>query len=297
MAAFNLTAQINLRGPANISQVVSGIRRQLGTIQTTVRFTLDPNAVRRTTALNQSLVQLNATLANTTTTARSAADALTLLARASATSGGATSSRNTQGAAAATRTLGDNARRTSQDLGVARTEMEEFGRQGALAIKRFAAFSVVSGAIFAVTGAIRAGLVEFVAYDKLMIKLKQVTGESAANLNKLSQTISTLSTGLGVSSLELAGVSATLAQAGLSAKDAERSLKALALSSLAPSFDNMNQTVEGSIALMKQFSISAADLESSLGSINAVAARFAVEASDLISAIHRTGGVFASASK
>ena len=297
MAAFNLTAQINLRGPANISQVVSGIRRQLGTIQSTVRFTLDPNAARRTTALNQSLVQLNATLANTTTTARSAADALTLLARASATSGGATSSRNTQGAAAATRTLGDNARRTSQDLGVARTEMEEFGRQGGLAIKRFAAFSVVSGAIFAVTGAIRAGLVEFVAYDKLMVKLKQVTGESAANLNKLSQTISTLSTGLGVSSLELAGVSATLAQAGLSAKDAERSLKALALSSLAPSFDNMNQTVEGSIALMKQFSISAADLESSLGSINAVAARFAVEASDLISAIQRTGGVFASASK
>ena len=69
-----------------------------------------------------------------------------------------------------------------------------------------------------------------------------------------------MSIGLGVSSKELITVSSTLAQAGLTAKDTERALNALALSALAPSFDSMNETVEGSIALMRQFGISAGDL-------------------------------------
>ena len=47
---------------------------------------------------------------------------------------------------------------------------------------------------------------------------------------------------------------------------------------------------------MRQFNIGASQLESALGSINAVAAAFAVEAGDIISAIQRTGGVFAAAS-
>jgi TP901 family phage tail tape measure protein len=106
-----------------------------------------------------------------------------------------------------------------------------------------------------------------------------------------------LSIGLGVSSKELITVSSTLAQAGLTAKDTERALNALALSALAPSFDSMNETVEGSIALMRQFGISAGDLGQALGSINAVAAKFAVEASDIITAIQRTGGVFATSSR
>ena len=113
----------------------------------------------------------------------------------------------------------------------------------------------------------------------------------------MSSEITTLSTTLGVASTELIGVAGTLAQAGLSAKDTERALRALALTDLAPSFDSMNETVEGSIALMKQFQIGAGELESALGSINAVSAAFAVEASDIITAIQRTGGVFASASK
>ena len=100
-----------------------------------------------------------------------------------------------------------------------------------------------------------------------------------------------------MSSNELIKVSSTLAQAGLSARDTEKALKALALSALAPSFDNLNSTVEGSIALMRQFGISAGELDRALGSVNAVAAKFAVEAGDIITAIQRTGGVFATASK
>jgi TP901 family phage tail tape measure protein len=130
-----------------------------------------------------------------------------------------------------------------------------------------------------------------------LVKLQQVTGESQQGLKGLEDTITGLSTGLGVSSSELIHVASTLAQAGLNASDTEKALKALALSSLAPSFDNMNETVEGSIALMRQFGIGAGELDKALGSVNAVAAKFAVEASDIISAVQRTGGVFSAASR
>ena len=48
---------------------------------------------------------------------------------------------------------------------------------------------------------------------------------------------------------------------------------------------------------MRQFSIGAENLEQVLGSVNAVAGKFAVESEDIISAIRRTGGVFNAASK
>ena len=64
-------------------------------------------------------------------------------------------------------------------------------------------------------------------------------------------------------------------------------------SALAPMFDGLTNTTEGAIVMRQRYfcwTISA------LGSINAVAGKFA-EASDIITAIQRTGGVFASASK
>jgi len=175
--------------------------------------------------------------------------------------------------------------------------MEEFGRQSALAVRRFAAFSIVTTTIYGLIGAINSGVKAFISFDKEFVRFQQVTGESAKGSQSLSSEITRLSTSLGVSSEELTTVSVTLAQAGLSATETRKALQALARSALAPSFDNLNETVEGSIALMRQFGISTNQLEQALGSINAVAAGFAVEAGDIIAAIQRTGGVFAAASK
>ena len=50
--------------------------------------------------------------------------------------------------------------------------------------------------------------------------------------------------------------------------------------------------MNGAIAAMSQFGLKAKDLDSVLGSLNAVASKFAVESEDLISVIRRTGGVF-----
>ena len=295
--AFNLTAQLNLRGPNNVNKIVADIKKQLSGITANVNLKIDPNVAKNVKGLDAALKSLNSTLNQTTKNASSASSAISAFAR----SVQSVSIKNIPSQINATVASMNKLNKTSNNVGKAlnesATEMQEFGKQAGLAIRRFAAFTAVTGAIYSVTNSITQGIQAYIDYDKELVRLQQVTGETAAGLKLLQQSISQLATGLGVSSKELTTVSVTLAQAGLSAKDTERALRALALSSLAPSFDDMNETVEGSIALMRQFGISAGQLEQALGSVNAVAAAFAVEADDLITAIQRTGGVFATASK
>jgi TP901 family phage tail tape measure protein len=290
MAAFNLTAELNLRGPSNINQVVGNIRRQLSTL--TLDLNINPNTSRGVQAVTANIRTLSTALRDAQSNAAALSTTLSNLVttinnagNAAANAGNALNRLNTQ-TRAAQAAARDGA-----------TAMENFGAQSALAIRRFAAFSVATGAVYSFTRALSSAYSEFINFNKEFVRLQQVTNSSASGLAGLSQEITRLSTGLGVSSSELLTVSSTLAQAGLSANQTKTALEALAKSALAPSFDNLNETVEGSIALMRQFGLSAGDLESALGSINAVAAKFAVESSDIITAIQRTGGVFASASK
>lgn len=192
--------------------------------------------------------------------------------------------------------LNRNMKGVQQSANAAASTMENFGKSAGLAIKRFAAFTTATAGFYAVARATQQSLEKFIEYDRQLVRIAQVTGATRDSLGGLSNEITRLSVSLGTSSSELARVAVVLSQAGLSAKETETALKSLALTTLGASFDDINQTVEGSIALMRQFSISTSQLESALGSINAVAAQFAVEASDIITAIQRTGGVFAAAS-
>lgn len=290
MAAFNLTAELNLRGPSNLNQVVSNIRRQLSTVS--LNLNINPNTSRGIQTVTNNVRTLNTVLRDAQTNATALSNTLANLAASINNVGNATNNINN-----GLNNLRNQTRNTANGTREAASEMEEFGRQSALAVRRFAAFSVATGAIYGLVRALSSAYSEFVNFNREFVRLQQVTNSTAAGLSGLSQEITRLSTGLGVSSSELLTVSTTLAQAGLSANQTKTALEALAKSALAPSFDNLNDTVEGSIALMRQFGLSAGDLEGALGSINAVAAKFAVEAGDIITAIQRTGGVFAAASK
>ena len=297
--AFNLTAELNLRGPSNVRLIVADIRRQLGNITADVDVRVNPATARNLGALNNGLTRLNQTLSQTQNSANSVTTAFTNMARAIGTFNTNVNNvqRNAQNAANACTNLNTNLNQLNRNTRQAANEFEEFGRQSALAVRRFAAFATVTGLIYKFTNAISSASKEFIDFNKELVRVSQVTDTALKDLTPLVSQITRLSSGLGVASQDLIQVSSTLAQAGLSARDTEKALKALALSALAPSFDSLNDTVEGSIALMRQFGIGAGDLEDALGSVNAVAAKFAVEAGDLITAIQRTGGVFATASR
>lgn len=288
---FNLTAQLNLAGPNNIKPIINNIRQQLGNISVGVNVKINPSTInsingfdKRIKALNTSLGLLNSTALGLTTTLQQLGQAF------NAFNSAGTAAKNINASARALKQV-------QQSAGAASTQMEEFGRQSALAVRRFTAFSVATGAIFGVVGALKTGFSEAVKFDKEMVKLSQVTGLAVSQLSDVSAEVTRLSQTLGVSSNELINVATTLAQAGLSAKDTKIALEALAKSSLAPSFKDINETTEASIAILAQFGLKAKDLEGVLGSVNAVSAAFAVEAEDITAAIRRAGGVFATAAK
>lgn len=292
MAAFNLTAQINLRGPSNLKPTVSKIKRELESVKTNLDININPTSIKTLTsiisklkALSKSSLDANGNVLTLTSSLNQLASGFNNLSSTTSASVGGINS-----AAKAVSSI-------NKPLSQATSQIEEFGKQSGLAIRRFAAFSSVTGVIYTLLGAFTSAYSEFIDFNKEMVRLSQVTGKSMGDLKGLSDEITRLSTGLGVSSSDLIKVSATLAQAGLTAEDTKVALEALAKSTLAPSFDNITATTEGAIAAIRQFGIQSGELESALGSINSVAAAFAVESADIITAIQRTGGVFASSSR
>ena len=286
---------INIRlNRASLTQTRRDIRARLSNINANVNVNINNTTVAAVRGLNTTLNTLNTTLLRTARTSTNAANAIRDLTNALR---GAASTRMPRTLDVSINGIGAAANTSARNLSHFNNQIEGFGRQAGLAIRRFAAFTAVTSVFYGLGRAIQSGLSEFIEFDRQLVRLSQVTGDSMSSLKAFRDTIISLSTTYGVSSKSLAEVSVTLAQAGISARDTEKALKALALTSLAPSFDNMNNTVEGSIALMRQFGISAGQLEQALGSINSVAAKFAVEAGDVIAAIQRTGGVFAAASR
>jgi len=172
---------------------------------------------------------------------------------------------------------------------------KNLGTNFAVSIKKFAAFSIANRAVSLFANKLSSAVEDSIAFQRELIKIKQVSGATDQALSNLTKTITDLSTSLGASSKDLLATSRILAQTGLQAAQLEVALSALAKTTLAPTFENIEKTAEGAVAILAQFGLGVGALESQLGSINAVAGQFAVESGDLISAVRRTGGVFKSA--
>jgi len=177
----------------------------------------------------------------------------------------------------------------------AATAASSMGKALGISIRRFTGLAIATRAVSLFTNTLGAAVKESIAFERELIKISQVTGKTVSQLKDLTNTITSLATGLGVSSTSLLQTSRILSQAGLSARETEIALKALAKTELAPTFDNIGNTAEGAVAIFNQFRQGAEALEGQLGSLNAVAGKFAVESGDLISVIRRTGGVFKAA--
>lgn len=184
---------------------------------------------------------------------------------------------------------------TKKNTQAATDSIEHFGKQSALAIRRFAAFSLATGGFIALAVAIKKSFSEAIKFDREVVRIAQVTGKSVSGLKDLTDEITRLATGFGVSSSKIANVAVTLSQAGISAQDTKKALETLAKTELSATFEDIVDTTEGAIAIMSQFGTSVNELERDLSAINAVSARFAVESSDLITAVRRTGGAFQAA--
>lgn len=296
---FNLVGRLQLQGPYNVKPVVSSIQRQLSNINADIKIKLSKNVTTNINNINRSLDTLNGNLVKVSTNARTAEQYIAGLATAFQNFNANARANN----AALNQTV-KNINKTKASVKGATNELENFGKQAGLAVKRFTAFSIATGAIFGFAAAVVNATKEAFEFQDELVKLSQVAETSVKGVKELGDEVSRLAVKYGTSNKELMLAAKTLAQAGFSAQDTKIALESLAKSSLSPSFDDLTNATEGLISIFGQFNtelgrakIGVRDFDNILGSVNAVSARFAVEADDIVTAIRGAGAVFAQASE
>lgn len=175
--------------------------------------------------------------------------------------------------------------------------LENFGRTIGFVTTRLIGFKIATGFVTGFGGSVIDAGKDAISFRRELVRVAQVTGKSMDQLSSLEKEITRLSVAFGVASDELVDVSRILSQAGLSANQTRIALEALAKSTLLPTFDDMNQTAEGSIAIFNQFELEAKDLLGVLSAIDAVTGKLAVEASDVVIAVKKAGGIFSALNK
>lgn len=299
MASFDITAQINLRGPTNVKKIAADIRKQLGSIKSSVDLKIDAKTAKNVATINRNFQQLNRTLQGSRTSIAGVTKAFNDLNRSmqSLSSTSRSANQSVSQVAKSAASAANAVQKVAQTTTNASEGIRKFGAEVASTVRRFAAFNVVSTIIGGLTSQITQGISSFIEYERELAKVQQVTNTTAAGLQQLSKGIQEASVATGAAATELAKVSVVLSQAGLSARETNEALQTLAKSTLAPTFGEITETTEGAIAILRQFSLETSELESALGSINAVAGQFAVSAQDIITAVKQAGAVFASSSK
>lgn len=289
-ASFQLTGEVVILG-ADVSRAVNDIQKGFSSLKVPIGLKLDARSVAKVDSFGGSIGKLSANLNALT---KSATDASVAMAKFSA-SWNAVASVQQKNINVALKT-NDAMSKTTQTLRKSTKAAQSFGDSAALALRRYSAFVIGSKVLFGFVSSLNTAIKGAINFERQMASVSQVTGVSMGNLRGLTDEIKRLSVTYGVASEDLLGVARTLSQAGLSARETKVALDALAKTTLAATFTDINATTEGSIAIMSQFGIGVNQLESALGSVNKVAGKFAVESDDIIAAVRRTGGVFKMAS-
>jgi TP901 family phage tail tape measure protein len=290
--AFDINAQIILSGPKGLTKVRNKIKKDLSSVSVPVKLDFDKGGGKALRDINSQINTLNKSFSQFNSNAQKVSKSIK-----QAGDNSRRSISNVNSLANTTANLSKNLSKASKDAKKAATEIEAFGKDAALAIRRFSAFTLATGAVFGFVRAVQDGISKGIEFERQIVRLQQVTGSSKAQVQSLDRAIGNLASTLGISQIELAQTAVTLAQTGQSIREVEQSLRAISKASLAPTFGDIKSTTEGVIAALRQFNISASKTEEVLGSLNNVAKRFAVESEDLVSVIRRAGGVFAQASQ
>ena len=169
---------------------------------------------------------------------------------------------------------------------------KQFGDAVSLKAVNFAAYTLASTAVLKLTGAISNATRESLKLQTELAKIAQVTNNSNREVLAQSNLLKKVSVEYNIASSKVAQLTRTLAQTGLSFQQAAKAAEVLARTSLLATFDSLQSTTEGFIATLSSFSLSVDQAGQSLEAINSVSKRFAVESSDIVEAIRRTGGAF-----
>lgn len=272
---------VTVTGPFGLDAAARKARAAFQNIQANVSIGGVKDATSGTATLAAGFRSVQQALQATATNADATARAVGRIPRGN----GAALARDAGQAASAFRLIG-------QEANTATRVLEHFSAQTGISARRFIAFTAASAAIYGLIRAVKAGVGDAVSFEREMVKVAQVSEESRTTIQGLEKTITSLATNLGVSSKDLVSTAAIFKQAGLSIQETESALSAVAKASLAPNFGSIAESAEGLIAVFRQFNVPAREFEGTLGAMNEVAGKFAVEGKDLVEVVRRAGGAF-----
>jgi len=285
--AFDINARLRISSVANLATIANDIRREvtraLQNVPISVQVNISGNAASVFQNLTGSIGQFSRALQSLQGLANSTANSLSKLY-------------NIQGPVGAVSNI-NNYGVGLQQLGLqakqAAFSFEQFGEQAGLAVRRFLAFSIAAGGIIGLVSAIRNGIESAIKFNTEMVRVAQVSDEGTLAIGKVSREIDRVSTAYGVSSLELAKAAVIIKQAGFNSEQTANSIQVLAQAALSPNFGSMEDNVRGLVAVMSQFKLTTSQAAEALNAINAVAAATTVDAKDIVEAISKAGGAFA----
>ena len=174
--------------------------------------------------------------------------------------------------------------------------MERLGAQTALTTRRYAGFVVASRFVFGFERSLEEAVSGAIDFNTQLVKVAQVSKLPAASIDRLRDQIRGLSVDFAAPADELAKAAVTISQAGFSFRETQRILGEIAPTNLAPTFGEISGTVDGLIAILNQFNIEATKSGDVLDTLNALAAKFPTEVSDLFEIVKRSGAAFSAAS-
>lgn len=274
-----INIQTKLGAPANIAAVANQIRRGLGGINADVKLNVsqDAKAKLATTGaalkeIQNSIIAINRTSSNLGNNFGKATIALKNLG-----------------------TAGKEINSITVSTGKLNSNLDKTGNTIAAVTARFSAFVLVAQTFNKVAASVGEGVTEALDFQRELVRLKQVGDDTSVTIKSIGDQAISLGKKLGTSSNELIKVASTLRQAGLNANDTKLALETLAKTRLSPSFTDLNNTVEGAIAVIGQFKLQAKDLVGVFDSINSVSKAFAVESNDLVTGIRLAGAAFSQA--
>ena len=261
------TVQVNFTGLKNARKFASDIKKHLKSVDVEVNLKLPKNlqSVQKNLTKNLKPVEVPVTM------------------------------KDAAKSSAGLQKISKEAANTGKAAIQAATGFQKMEKEVGRALVHIAKFDAARRIFYGFVSALEQGISDAIEFEREMVKVAQVANTTLGAMKGLEQTISNLATKFGVASNTLAKTALILKQTGLSIKEVQTAMDALAKTELAPTFDNLTNTTEAAVAAMRQFGIEAAGLEGLLGKINVVAGNFAVESGDIGQAIIRTGGAFKAA--
>lgn len=178
-----------------------------------------------------------------------------------------------------------------KNLDQASTSANDFGKAMGLALRRFIAFQIGATALYTVVGVLRTGFTEALKFEEQITAIQQAL--DGIDTRKLSDSIRGESRKTGTSTVDLVTGIKTLAQAGFDdVAELEIFAERLAKVPLVKSFDGIQETVNGLLAVFGQFNLKGQDTAKVLDQINQFSKDFAVESKDIFAGVTKAGASF-----